>query len=127
MVKTKPPAAVGSGPSLDHPLRATPANCRDGETARFCQTKKLLVDHISCLRALGLGTAVVDVLNGKVELVFVALGAAKFGAAVGQHPAKRDLVLVKKGITRSFSNSAGECPEFCVRRAVSHGFEPSAR
>src|SRR5215831_6501337 len=38
------------------------------------------------LRALGLGAAVIDVLNGKVELVFVALGAAKFGAAIGQHP-----------------------------------------
>ena len=35
------------------------------------------------LRALGLGAAVVDVLNGEIELVFVALGAAKFGAAIG--------------------------------------------
>ena len=37
------------------------------------------------LRALGLGAAVVDVLNGEIELVFVALGAAKLGAAIGQH------------------------------------------
>ena len=38
------------------------------------------------LRALGLGAAVIDVLDGEVELVFVALGAAKLGAAIGQHP-----------------------------------------
>src|SRR6516164_392628 len=31
------------------------------------------------LRALGLGAAVVDVLNGEIELVFVALSAAKLG------------------------------------------------
>jgi hypothetical protein len=32
--------------------------------------------------ALGLGAAVIDVLNGEIELVFVALGTAKFGAAI---------------------------------------------
>src|SRR5215469_10087090 len=52
-----------------------------------------LADAIG-LRALGLGAAVIDVLNGKVELVFVALGAAKFGAAIGQHPRQPDAVLV---------------------------------
>ena len=57
----------------------------DGETARLCRTKKLLVDHISGLRAVGLGAAVIDVLDGEVELVFVALDAAKLGAAIGQH------------------------------------------
>src|SRR6516162_4450587 len=35
------------------------------------------------LRALGLGTAVINVLDGEIELIFVALGAAKFGAAIG--------------------------------------------
>ena len=35
------------------------------------------------LRALGLGAAVIDVLDGEVELVFVALGAAELGAAIG--------------------------------------------
>ena len=35
------------------------------------------------LRALGLGTAVIIVLDGEIELLFVALGAAKFGAAIG--------------------------------------------
>jgi len=32
------------------------------------------------LRALGFGTPVINVLNGEIELTFVALGAAKFGA-----------------------------------------------
>src|SRR5215467_6864764 len=41
-----------------------------------------LADSI-CLRALGLGAAVIDVLDRKVELVVVALGAAKFSAAIG--------------------------------------------
>ena len=46
------------------------------------------------LRALGLGAAVVDVLDRQIELVLVALGAAKFGAAIGQHPRQADSVLV---------------------------------
>jgi hypothetical protein len=41
-----------------------------------------LADPI-CLRALGLGAAVIDVLDREIELVFVALGATKFGAAIG--------------------------------------------
>ena len=36
------------------------------------------------LRAFGLGAAVVDVLDRQIELVLVALGAAKLGAAIGQ-------------------------------------------
>src|SRR5215469_5510446 len=43
-----------------------------------------LADSIR-LWALGLGAAVVDVLNREIELVFMALGAAKFSAAIGQH------------------------------------------
>ena len=46
------------------------------------------------LWALGLGAAVVDVLNGEIELVLVALGAAKLGAAIGQHARQPDAVLV---------------------------------
>src|SRR6516165_9405930 len=69
---------------------------RDGETARLCRTKKLLVDHISGLRALGLGAAEIDVLDREVELVLVALGTAKLGAAIGQHPRQPDGVLVIK-------------------------------
>ena len=37
------------------------------------------------LRAFGLGAAVIDVLDREIELVIVALGAAKLGAAIGQH------------------------------------------
>ena len=47
------------------------------------------------LRALGLGAGVVDILDGEVELILVALGiAAVFAAAIGQHPAERDAVLL---------------------------------
>src|SRR6185295_18722046 len=42
-----------------------------------------LADAIG-LRALGLGSAVIDVLDGEAELVFMALGTAKLGAAIGQ-------------------------------------------
>ena len=44
---------------------------------------KALADPIR-LWALGLGAAVVDVLDREIELVFVALGAAKLGAAISQ-------------------------------------------
>src|SRR6185312_6787094 len=46
------------------------------------------------LRALGLGAAVIDVLDREIELVFMALGAAKLGAAIGQHARQADVVLV---------------------------------
>jgi hypothetical protein len=42
-----------------------------------------LADSIR-LRALGLGAAVIDVLDRQVELVFMALGAAELGATVSQ-------------------------------------------
>src|SRR5262245_62837281 len=42
------------------------------------------------LRALGLGAAVIDVLDREVELVVVALGAAKLGAAIGEHARQPD-------------------------------------
>src|SRR5215472_8487993 len=54
-----------------------------------------LADSIR-LRALGFGAAVIDVLNRQVELVFMALGAAKLGAAIGQHARQADAVLVIK-------------------------------
>jgi hypothetical protein len=38
----------------------------------------------------------IDVFNGKVELVFVALDAAKFGAAIDQHPRQSDAMTVIK-------------------------------
>ena len=52
-----------------------------------------LTDSIG-LRALGLGAAVIDVLDGEIELVFMALGAAKLGATIGQHARQPDAVLV---------------------------------
>jgi len=39
---------------------------------------------------------VIDVLDREIELVFVALGAAKLGAAIGQHARQTDGVLVIK-------------------------------
>src|SRR6516165_6259041 len=56
---------------------------------------KALADAIG-LRALGLGAAVIDVLDREVEFVFVALGAAKLGAAIGQHARQPDRVLIVK-------------------------------
>src|SRR5262249_17926153 len=52
-----------------------------------------LTDSIG-LRALGLGAAVINVLDREVELVFMALGPAKLGAAIGQHARQPDTVLV---------------------------------
>ena len=48
------------------------------------------------LRALGLGTAVIDVLDREIELVFVALAAAELSATIGQHARQPDTVLVVK-------------------------------
>ena len=52
-----------------------------------------LADSIR-LRALGLGAAVIDVLDREVELVVVAFTAAEFGATIGQHPRQPDSVLI---------------------------------
>src|SRR5207247_11219709 len=46
------------------------------------------------LRALGLGAAVVDVLDREIELVLVALAAAELSATIGQHARQPDAVLV---------------------------------
>ena len=49
------------------------------------------------LRALGLGAGVVDILHRQVELVFVPLMiAAVFGAAVGEHAAEPNVMLVEE-------------------------------
>src|SRR5215472_12462859 len=58
------------------------------------------------LRALGLGPAVINVLDGEIELKFVALGAAKLGAAVSQHARQPDAVLIVECTTRSLRISA---------------------
>ena len=52
-----------------------------------------LADSIG-LRTLGLGAAVIDVLDREVELVVVAFTAAEFGATIGQHPRQPDSVLI---------------------------------
>src|SRR5438094_4718183 len=46
------------------------------------------------LWALGLGAAVIDVLDRQVELVLVAFPAAELGAVIGQHSAQPDAVLI---------------------------------
>ena len=43
------------------------------------------------------GPGMVDILDRQVQLVLVVLGVTTiFGAAIGQHPAERDLVLVEE-------------------------------
>src|SRR5215468_5386510 len=54
---------------------------------------KALADSVR-LRALGLGAAVIDVLDREVELVVVAFAAAEFGATVSQHPRQPDAILI---------------------------------
>src|SRR5262249_6476840 len=56
-------------------------------------TMEALTDSVR-LWALGLGSAVIDVLDREIELVFVALAAAEFGATIGQHARQPDTVLV---------------------------------
>src|SRR5205085_2980211 len=56
---------------------------------------KALADSVG-LWALGLGAAVIDVLDRQVELVLVAFPAAELGAAIGQHPAQPEAVLIIK-------------------------------
>ena len=46
------------------------------------------------LRAFGFGSAVINVFDGEVELVFMALGPAKLGAAIGQHTRQPDAVFI---------------------------------
>jgi len=43
-----------------------------------------LADSIR-LRAFGFGSAVINVFDGEIELVLMALGTAKLGTAIGQH------------------------------------------
>src|SRR4029077_12837689 len=57
---------------------------------------KALADSIG-LRALGLGAGVIDVLDGEIELVVVMLRvAAILGAAIRQHPAQYNAVLLEE-------------------------------
>ena len=69
----------------------------EGDPVEFVKdgAMKALANAIG-LRAFSLGAAVVDVLDGQIELVIVALGTAKLGAAIGQHARQTDAVLVVK-------------------------------
>jgi hypothetical protein len=56
---------------------------------------------------LVLARGVIDVLDGEIELVVVMLGvAAILGAAIRQHPAQYNAVLLKERQHRSFKISA---------------------
>src|SRR5207237_8498915 len=67
----------------------------EGDAVELVQhgAMEALADAVG-LRALGLGAGVVDVLDRQIELVFVAFPAAELSAAIGQHPAYPDAVLV---------------------------------
>src|SRR5215472_9621141 len=49
------------------------------------------------LRAFGFGSAVINVFEGEIELVFMALGTAKLGATIGQHARQPDTVFIVEG------------------------------
>ena len=56
------------------------------------------LDDAIGLRALGLGAAMVDVLDGKIELIFVMLWiAAIFRAPIGKNTLQHDAVLLVEG------------------------------
>src|SRR5215467_5597901 len=54
-----------------------------------------------CLRAFGFGSAVINVFDGEVQLVFMALDTAKLSAAIGQHTRQPDAVFIVERTTRS--------------------------
>src|SRR4051812_2192411 len=63
------------------------------ELVQHCFVEAL--DDSIGLRALGLGSGVVHILDREIELVLVVLGVpAIFRASVGQHAAQPDLVLI---------------------------------
>jgi len=66
-----------------------------------------LADAIG-LRAFGLGSAVVDVLDREVELVFVAFAAAEFGAHRGWFPIRRSRRVLPMGPRVRPDDSAGQ-------------------
>src|SRR6185436_375915 len=99
---TSGPDAVGAGCSRPASYQGRSATRRSlidllakGDAVELVEDRAMeaLADAIG-LRALGLGAAVVDVLDGEIELVFVALGAAKLGTAICQHARQPDAMLV---------------------------------
>ena len=70
----------------------------EGDLVELVQQRfvKALADPVG-LRTAGLCAAVIDVLDGEVELVFVGLrGAAVLGAPIGQHAGQLDPALVEE-------------------------------
>ncbi len=68
------------------------------------------------LGAVRLGSRVVHVLDGQVELIGMASGfAAMFGAAVRQDAQQADAVSGKEGVTLSFSRPAAVIAVFPVQ------------
>ena len=66
------------------------------ELVQHCFVEAL--DDSIGLRALGLGSGVVHILDREIELVLVVLRvSAIFRASVGQHAAQPDLVLIIEG------------------------------
>jgi hypothetical protein len=56
------------------------------------------LDDAVGLRTPGLGSGVIDVLDGEIEFVFMPLGiTAIFGSAIGEHALQRDAVLLVEG------------------------------
>src|SRR5499433_3640114 len=94
----RPPMVVLDQPGIEISLQLLDAVVdllaeRDAIELIQYSAMEALTDSIG-LRALGLGAAVINVLDGEVELVFMALGPTKFGAAIGQHARQPDTVLV---------------------------------
>src|SRR5215469_10021266 len=94
----RPPMVVLDQPGIEISLQLLDAVVdllaeRDAIELIQYSAMEALTDSIG-LRALGLGAAVINVLDREVELVFMALGPAKLGAAIGQHARQPDTVLV---------------------------------
>src|SRR5215467_3732449 len=98
-----------SGPDVVDDNYIRPATHRDRPEARracdrsSCGTRSGRTRRAQCdesarrfrsSAALGLGAAVIDVLDREVELVVVAFAAAEFGATVSQHPRQPDAMLI---------------------------------
>src|SRR4029077_1442739 len=87
----RPPLIIVDEPSIEVGLQLLnrPIDLlAEGDPVKLVQHSAMeaLADAVG-LRALGLGAAVIDVLDRQIELVFVTFPAAELGAAIGQHPA----------------------------------------
>ena len=85
----------------------------EGDAVELAQQR--LVEPLTApvsLRALHLGPGVIDILDGEVELILMpVVGAAIFGAAIGQYPVTPQFMLVEEGDHPVVENIRG-----CQRR-----------